>query len=103
MKERLIQENLHLVREILEGLKDSTKAALINLDQSKAFDRVSDDCLETVGIQAELYRCISMMYHNAQAVVQVNGKGSEAFAIERSVWQGCFLSPLPPCFGVPAS
>ena len=35
-----------------------------------------------------------MMYHNPQAVVQVNGRRSEVFAIERSVRQGCPLSPL---------
>ena len=35
-----------------------------------------------------------MMYHNPQAVVQVNGRRSRVFAIERSVWQGCPLSPL---------
>ena len=34
------------------------------------------------------------MYHNLQAVVQVNGKCSAAFAIERSVQQGCPLSLL---------
>ena len=35
-----------------------------------------------------------MMYHNPQAVVQVNGRSSRAFAIERSVQQGCPRSPL---------
>ena len=35
-----------------------------------------------------------MMYHNPQAVVQVNGRRSGTFAIERSVRQGCPLSPL---------
>ena len=34
------------------------------------------------------------MYHNPQAVVQVNGRRSRVFAIERSVRQGCPLSPL---------
>ena len=34
------------------------------------------------------------MYQNPQAVVQVNGKRSEAFAIKRSVWQGCPLFSL---------
>ena len=34
VKGRLIQDNLHLVHEILEGLEDGTKATLINLDQS---------------------------------------------------------------------
>ena len=35
-----------------------------------------------------------MMYRNPQAVVQVNGRRSRVFAIERSVRQGCPLSPL---------
>ena len=41
VKGRSILDNLHLVRQILEGIKkkDDSKAALINLDQSKAFDR----------------------------------------------------------------
>ena len=34
-----------------------------------------------------------MLYHNPQAVVQVNGKCSGSFAIERTVRQGCPLSP----------
>ena len=43
VKGRSIQDNLLLVREILETLKDDTEAALINLDQSKTFDRVLGD------------------------------------------------------------
>ena len=35
-----------------------------------------------------------MMYHNPQAVVQMNGRRSGAFAIERSVRQACPVSPL---------
>ena len=98
MKGRSIQDNLHLIREILEGIKDDTEAALISLDQSKAFDRIDHrflaTVLETAGFQPEFRRWISMMYHNPQAVVQVNGRRSRAFAIERSVRQGCPLSPL---------
>ena len=92
VKGRSIQENLHLIREILEGLKDGTKAALI-----KAFDRVDHrflaSVLETAGFQLEFRRWISM-YHNPQAVVQVNGGRSGAFAIEQSIRQGCPMSPL---------
>ena len=57
VKGRSIQDNLHLIREILEGLKDGTRAALINLDQSKAFDSVDHRfrflayILETVGFK----------------------------------------------------
>ena len=44
VKGRSIQDNWHLVHEVLERIKDGTEAVLINLDQSKAFDRV--DCVE---------------------------------------------------------
>ena len=98
VKGRSIQDNLHLIREVLEGIEDGTKAALISLDQSKAFDRVDHrflaTVLETVGFKPEFRRWISMMYHNPQAVVQVNGRRSRVFAVERSVRQGCSLSPL---------
>ena len=97
MKGRSIQDNLHLIREVLEGIEDDTEAALISLDQSKAFVRVdhrSGVCFGDCRIQTGVRRWISMMYHNPQAVVQVNGRRSEVFAVERSVRQGCPLSPL---------
>ena len=37
VKGRSIKDNLHLIREVLEGIEDGTEAALISLDQSKAF------------------------------------------------------------------
>ncbi len=80
MKGRSIQDNLHLIQKILEGLKDGTKATLINLDQSKAFDWVDHrflaSVLETAGLQPEFRRWFGMMYNNPQAVVQVNGRPS---------------------------
>ena len=98
VKGRSIQDNLHLIRQVLEGIKDDTESALISLDQSKAFDRVDHrflaSVLETAGFKPEFRRWISMMYHNPQAVVQVNGRRSGVIAIERSVRQGCLLSPL---------
>ena len=85
VKGRSIQDNLHLIREVLEGIKDDTESALISLDQSKAFDRVDHrflaSVLETAGFQPEFRRWISMMYHNPQAVVQVNGRRSGVIAI----------------------
>ena len=82
VKGRSIQDNLHLIREVLEGIKDDTEAALISLDQSKAFDRVDHrylaTVLETAGFELEFRRWISMMYHNPQAVVQVNGGRSRS-------------------------
>ena len=107
-KGRSIRDDLHLC-EILEGLVDGTKAALVNLDQSKVFDRVDQQffaiVVDTTGYKPEFSKWINMMYHNAQAEVHVNGKRLETFAIERSVGQGFPLSPssLCPCFGAPAS
>ena len=98
VKGRSILENLHLVRQILEGIKDDTEASLINLDQSKAFDRIDHRflavVLETAGFKPEFHKWISILYHNPQAVVQVNGRRSGAFVIKQSVRQGCPLSIL---------
>ena len=98
VKGRSIRVNLHLVRQIQERIKDDSKAVWVNLDQSKAFDRVDHRflaaVLETAGFEPEFRKWISMQYHNPQAVVQVNGRCSGAFAIERSVRQGCSLFPL---------
>ena len=98
VKGRSIQDNLHLIREDLEGIEDDTEAVLISLDQSKAFDRVDHrflaTVLETAGFKPKFRRWISMMYDNPQAVVQVNGRRSGTFAIECSVRQCCPLSPL---------
>ena len=81
VKGRSIQDNLDLAREILEGIED--EAALINLDRSKAFDRVDHQfmaaILETARFDPEFRKWISILYHNPQ----VNGKHSKAFVIER--------------------
>ena len=98
VKGRSIQDNLHLIREVLKGIEDDSEAALISLDQSQTFDRVDHRFLaaflETAGFKPEFRRWISMMYDNPQAVVEVNRRRSEVFAIKRSVRQGYPLSPL---------
>ena len=87
VKGRSIQDNLHLIREVREGIEDGTETALISLDQSKAIDRVDHrflaSVLKTAGFQPEFRRWICMMYHITQAEVQVNGRRMRAFAIER--------------------
>ena len=95
---RSIQDNLHLVRTVLEGIKDDKKAALITLDQSKAFDRVDHrflaSVLQAAGFESDFCRWISILYKAPRAVVEVNGMQSKPFNITRSVRQGCPLSPL---------
>ena len=93
VKGRSIQDNLYLIREVLEGIKHGTEAAPISLYQSKAFDRVDHrflaSILETAGFKPEFRRWISKMYHNPWALVPVNEKRSKVFALERLVWQCC--------------
>ena len=97
VKGRSIQDNLHLIHQILEGIEDHTEAALINLDQSKVFDRVDSrflaTVLETAGFEPEFRKWISMMYHNQQVVVQVNGRHSRAFLLfsMSSQWSPCSI------------
>ena len=50
--------------------------------------------LEIAGFKPEFRKWISMLYHNPQAVVQVNGRCLGAFAIKQLVRQGCPKSPL---------
>ena len=60
VKGRSIQNNLHLIREVLERREDGTEAALISLNQSKAFHRVDHrflvTVLETAGFLLEFRR-----------------------------------------------
>ena len=108
VKGRLTQNNLHLIRTNLEGIKDDDHGALINLNQSKAFDRVGHrflaTVLETGGFEPEFRRWIHVLYQSPVAVVQVNGRRSSAFPFERSVRQDFPLFPLlyVPAFGAPA-
>ena len=70
MKGRSIQDNLQLIREVLEGIEDGTEAALISLDQSKAFDRIDHRFLATVletagfepGFEVIHVRCLVRLY-----------------------------------------
>lgn len=91
VKGRTVQSNLRMPRMILEGVEDVDEAALINLDKSKAFDRVEHHYLAAVlhiaGFKPDLQV-------DQLAVAQVNGKRPSALSLSRLVRQGCLLSPL---------
>ena len=98
MAGRSIRSNLHLIREVLEGVEDDQNAALVSLDQSKAFDRVDHrylfKVLDAAGFHPGFCSWIRLFYQSPNTVVQVNGKRSAPFPVSRSVRQGCPLSPL---------
>ena len=101
VKGRTIQNSLHLVRTIVE--KVNGNAALINLDQSKAFDRGDHAFLEAVlsaaGFELHFRTWIRLLYASPGVMVKVNGVRSEPFTLTRSIRQGC---PLSPMFYIPA-
>ena len=96
VKGRSIQDNLHLVRTIIEKVDNG--AALIKLDQSKAFDRVDHRFLESVlsaaGLGHDFRSWIRLLYASPSAVVEVNGVKSKPIILSRSIRQGCPLSPM---------
>ena len=96
VKGRTIQDSLHLVRTIIE--KVDGNAALINLDQSKAFHRVDHAFLEAVlsaaGFGLHFRTWIRLLYAYSGVMVEVNGVRLEPFTLTRSIRQGCPLSPM---------
>ena len=98
LKGRSIQSNLHLLREVIEGIREDEDAAIISLDQSKAFDRVDHrflfKVLEANGFRRDFMRWVRLLYQTPETVIQVSGKQSTPFPVTRSVRQGCPLSPI---------
>ena len=84
-----------MVRTIVE--KVDGNAALINLDQSKTFDRVDHAFQESVLSAAGFglhFRTWIHLYAFPRDMVEVNGVRSEPFTLTRSIRQGCPLSPM---------
>ena len=87
----------NVIRDIMYYLNyEKVPAAMINLDWSKAFDRVNLDflfkVLQKLGFAAEFVSLIKMLYTGARSVICINGNLSKDFPIKKSVRQGCPLS-----------
>lgn len=71
--------------------------ALVQLDLSKAFDRVHRKCLSALlhyfGVGETIEEWVSICYRDNYTRLLVNGVPGAAINIEHSVKQGCPLSP----------
>ena len=99
VKGRQIFSNVHLIRNIAEYLNRKGKsAALLSMDQSKAFDRVSHEFLfQTLtfsGFGPHFISWIHLLYLQPFLRVSVNGELTNNISVKRSLRQGCSLSPL---------
>ena len=99
VKGRSIFDNIHLLRNVIDYVEQKNLPCIfLNLDQEKAFDRVSYEflfkCLETYGFGENFIRWIKILYTDIHSSVLVNQFISEPIDIGRGVRQGCALSPL---------
>ncbi|MCP3925856.1 MAG: reverse transcriptase family protein, partial [Desulfobacterales bacterium] len=96
---RSILSNGHILRDLIYYAEnENLPAALLSLDQMKAFDRVNWNflfkTLESFGFGPQFISYIKTLYNNIASCVKVNGFISAPFTLERGVRQGCPLSPL---------
>ena len=83
---RKIQNHLHFIRDIITYTQEKqTHAAIISLDQEKAFERVDHDYLfknitaHNLGTQMETW--IKTLYRNPQSQILVNRTLSDPFTL----------------------
>ena len=94
---RFIGENVVLLRDVACYAND-LPAAILALDQEKAFDRVDwaflFKTLQHLGFGPIFISWIRLLYTDICSAVLVNGYSFDFFKPTRGVRQGCPLSPL---------
>ena len=96
---RYIGENVALLRDVVYYCTSfDVPAAVLSLDQEKAFDRVDWDfmrsTLSTMGFGPSFISWVNLFYNRVQSAVNVNDHLSPFFYLTRGVRQGCPLSLL---------
>ena len=96
---RSIATNTHIMQDLIDTITQEGKgAALIILDEEKAFDRMSHTfiikVLRKFGFGERFVRWVQILYTDITSAVKVNGYLTKEFPIKRGVRQGCPLSAL---------
>ena len=95
---RFILDNIVLTQETLHWAKTSKQPTmLLKFDFSKAYDKVSwrffFHAMQMIRIRAKFINYIKLFFHNATALVNLNGSPDNSFSIKRRIRQGCSLAP----------
>ena len=96
---RFSGEHVCLLQDIVNfSNTDNVEAAILSLDQEKAFDHVDWSfmlkVLERMNFGPSFRSWVQLLYTSIFSRVLVNGYTSEAFRVTHGVRQGCPLSPL---------
>ena len=96
---RRIGDTVHLIRDIIDlANQNDEEAALLFLDQEKAFDRVNHEflfsALQTYGFGVNFINWIKLLYSNASTRININGFLTDEIPLKSGVRQGCPLSAL---------
>ena len=96
---RNIQDNLMVLRDITDYVNiNNKKAAILSIDQEKAFDRIEwrymHAIMNKMGIPYGLRLWIKILYSNPMVTINCNNFLTEPFSATRGIRQGCSLSPL---------
>ena len=96
---RSIIDNCHLIRDIIDYANiKNINGILLSLDQEKAFDKISHqylfETLKAFGFGDSFISWIKAIYNDVSSNVIVNHFISDSFPVQKSVRQGCCLSPL---------
>ena len=98
VKGRNIHDNLMVVRDVIDYVNLNNKAAaIINIDQEKAFDRIEwrymYATMEAMGVPGGLIEWIQTIYSNPLSTINVNNYFTEPIRVTRGIRQGCPMSP----------
>ncbi|KAG0443747.1 hypothetical protein HPB47_014572, partial [Ixodes persulcatus] len=99
LKGRSIYRNLHVMRFACEATaKGHQPLAVLQTDLSQAFDRVSHEflmkVLERCGVGDVMRDSIALCYKSITTRLIINGKKGKPVPVQRSVRQGCPMSPI---------
>ena len=99
IKGRSIQDNIIFLNALLAYIKEKNIPAIyLNIDQEKAFDRVSHnfsfETLKNFEFGRKFQKILKTLYKFMKSKILVNGHLSKLIRILRSVRQGCPIAPL---------
>ena len=99
MKGRIIGNNIRTIIDLIDDCdSNDIPGSIVLLDIEKAFDSAEHDylfqVLEAFSFGSEFIQWVKTFYCNRRSYVSNNGFLTEGISLERSIFQGCPISPL---------